>query len=738
MKEINPLTSPKDYFGGLAQHWKSDILAGAVVSLIALPMCLSISQASGFPAIAGIYTAVIGGILITFIAGSFISIKGPAGGLSAIALGAVETLGSGDFFLGYKYALATIVVSGLIQIIFGLVKAGNLGDFFPSSVIHGMLASLGLMMAIKQVPILLGVSNIKGKSTVDMIIQMPDIINRANPEIALIGFISLAIMVLMALIRNKYVQLVPSQLVVLLAIIPLTLFFSLNEEHSYIFGRSFQIDPKQALVELPDNFLSGIINPDFSVVFTRHSLNFIILFALVGSIESVLSDKATDKLDTFKRKTDNSRDLIAIGIGNVISGFLGGLPMISESKRSVINLNNGAKTRWSNFFHGVFLVGIVLVAVPIVELIPHAALSAMLIFAGLRMAAPKTFITTLQIGREQLIVFNVTILASIFFDILIGIGVGVLTELIIHVVFGVPLKSIFKANIVIEKSEDNHVKAQLLGAAIFSNFLGIKKYLDKIPKNSEVTFDFSKAVVVDHSFLEHLSRFEDNLILNGGSLNLSGLDYHKHLSDHPLAAKRMVKTTDLSSRQINLENFCASYGYEFDLRTMSKVSKYQNFDFFNNHQIHHEENTIRLTYKEIDYDIADLTVSKGEGRLKQNIEITRLYIPNLGMEIPEFTLEQENYIESITGKPELVDIDFEEFPNFSYYYLLKGRDEKNVRKFFTKSIIKFFEINKGYKLESNNGGILIYKKLGFINTAEIAMMIMMVDEFIDLLKSETV
>lgn len=171
---------------------------------------------------------------------------------------------------------------------------------------------------------------------------------------------------------------------------------------------------------------------------------------------------------------------------------------------------------------------------------------------------------------------------------------------------------------------------------------------------------------------------------------------------------------------------------------MTNVSKYQNFDFFNQHQIHHEENAIRLSYKEVQYDIADLTLSKGEGRLKQNIEITRLYIPNLGIEIPEFTLEQENYIESITGKPELVDIDFEEFPNFSYYYLLKGRDEKNVRKFFTKSVIRFFENNKGYKLESNNGGILIYKKLGFINTAEIAMMIMMVDEFIDLLKSETI
>ncbi|MBY0426730.1 MAG: SulP family inorganic anion transporter, partial [Cytophagales bacterium] len=420
MKENITLNTPKDFFGGLAENWRSDMLAGMVVSLIALPMCLSISQASGFPAIAGIYTAIIGGILVTFFAGSYISIKGPAGGLSAIALGAVETLGSGDIFLGYKYALATIVVSGIIQIIFGLIRAGNLGDFFPSSVIHGMLAALGLMMAIKQVPILLGVSNIKGKTTIDTLVQMPEIISKANPEIAFIGFLSLAIMILMAVIKNKYVQMVPGQLVVLVVIIPLTLFFSLNVEHSYIFGRSFSIDPRQALVDLPDNFLSGIIQPDFSTVFTRHSINFIILFALVGSIESVLSDKATDNIDPFKRKTDNSRDLIAIGVGNVISGFIGGLPMISESKRSVININNGAKTRWSNFFHGVFLVGLVLVAVPLVELIPHAALSAMLIFTGYRMAAPKEFIKTLKIGREQLIVFNVTILASIFFDILIG------------------------------------------------------------------------------------------------------------------------------------------------------------------------------------------------------------------------------------------------------------------------------------------------------------------------------
>ncbi|MBY0425763.1 MAG: SulP family inorganic anion transporter, partial [Cytophagales bacterium] len=289
--------------------------------------------------------------------------------------------------------------------------------------------------------------------------------------------------------------------------------------------------------------------------------------------------------------------------------------------------------------------------------------------------------------------------------------------------------------IVIEKSEDNHVKAQLLGAAIFSNFLGIKKYLDNIPKNSQVTFDFSKAVVVDHSFLEHLSRFETSLEAKGGSLSLTGLDYHKHLSDHPLAAKRMVKNLDLSSRQINLENFSNTYGYVFDPRTMTNVSKYNAFDFFSRHQVNYEENIIRLEYKGIGYDVADLTLSLGEGRLKQTFEITRLLIPQLGFKIPDFTLEQENYIESISGDPELVDIDFEQYPNFSYYYLLKGRDERSVRKFFTPKIIRFFEANKGYKMESRNGMLLVYKKLGLMNSAEIALMIMMIDEFIDLIES---
>jgi len=355
----------------------------------------------------------------------------------------------------------------------------------------------------------------------------------------------------------------------------------------------------------------------------------------------------------------------------------------------------------------------------------------------LRMAAPKEFIKTLQIGREQLIVFNVTILASIFFDILIGIGVGVLTELIIHLVFGVPLKSMFRANINIESSENNDVKAQLLGAAIFSNFLGIKKYLDKIPKNSQVIFDFSKAVVVDHSFMEHLSRFEETLSQNGGSLTLAGLDYHKHLSDHPLAAKRMVTTNDLSSRQINLENFCNSYGYPFDFRTMTNVSKYPNFDFFKNLQGIHEQNTIRLSHAGIDYDVVDFSFSKTDARNKQILELTRLYIPSLGTPIPDFTLEQENYADSISIDSDLLDINFEEFPNFSYYYLLKSRDESAVRKFFSKKVIQFFENNKGYRLESSQGSLIVYKKLGLLNTAEIALMIMMIDDFIDLIYQES-
>ncbi|HEY8365971.1 MAG TPA: SulP family inorganic anion transporter, partial [Bacteroidia bacterium] len=252
---------PATGIAGLKQNWKADIISGFLVFLIALPLCLGISMASGFPPVAGIFTAIIGGIIVSFFGGSNLTIKGPAAGLIVIALGAVEELGGGDPMRGYTMALGTIVVAGILQIIFGLVKSGDLSDFFPSSAVHGMLAAIGIIIAAKQIHTLLGVKP-EGKETLHLIAEIPHSFKNLNPEIFLIGFISLLILFGLPLIKNKFIKKIPAPLIVILVAIPLGRYFDLEHEHSYLFldSHQYSIGPS-FLVTLPENLVDGINFP---------------------------------------------------------------------------------------------------------------------------------------------------------------------------------------------------------------------------------------------------------------------------------------------------------------------------------------------------------------------------------------------------------------------------------------------------------------------------------------------
>jgi MFS superfamily sulfate permease-like transporter len=529
MKKEQGIQPPSDGWRGLVENLGADSKAGFVVFLLAMPLSLGIARASDFPPIMGLVTAIIGGLIVSFISGSRLTIKGPAAGLIVVIAGAVADFGGGD--TGWKLALGAMVVAGLVQILFGVLKMGKLADIFPLSAIHGMLAAIGIIIIVKQIPVLLDVNPdmYKGLSMVGMITSIPKFFNNFDPRATMIGVYSLAIMLGWPYLKDFKLGKIPAPLMVLIVAIPSEL--AMDFAHT---------EPPYALLHV-GNLVENIkYNADFSGVFqTGLFVKYVFMFALVGSLESLLTVKAIDLADPFKRKSNNNKDLIAVGVGNTLSSLLGGMPMISEVARSSANVSNGAKTRWANFFHGFFLLVFVLLATPVIEMIPNSALAAMLITVGIKLAHPKEFINTFKIGKEQLAIFLVTIAFTIFEDLLVGIAAGIILKVILHVVHGTPISSFFKAPTVVSFDKNEYL-VEIDKSAIFSNFPGIKRKLDEIPVGFNVTIDLKNTKLVDHSVMENLHHFQHEYEENGGHVKIIGLEKHRAVSDHKLAARKVI------------------------------------------------------------------------------------------------------------------------------------------------------------------------------------------------------
>ncbi|MEC4747803.1 SulP family inorganic anion transporter [Methylomicrobium sp. Wu6] len=539
--------SPSTGIAGLKENWRVDLLSGFLVFLIALPLCLGISMASGFPPSAGLITAIIGGIVVSRINGSFMTINGPAAGLIVVVLDAVQNLGQGDAMAGYRYTLAAIVVASALQIVLGLFKAGRLSSFFPASVVHGMLAAIGIIIMAKQIHVMLGVTPEKG-SLFSTIAQIPHSIINLNPEIAMIGVTSIAILIFWRVVREPQLKMLPAPILVVLAGIGLARFYDLDHEHMYLFlpDASFlphheaTVGPK-FLVAISDNFLSSFYFPDFSKIATAEFWEAVVTICLVGSLESLLSAVAVDKLDPYRRHSNLDRDLTAVGVGNLVCGMIGGLPMIAEIVRSSANCNNGAKTGWANFFHGVFLLLFVVLFPRLIHSIPLASLASLLVFTGFRLASPKEFAKVMGIGKEQLFMFVVTIIGVLATDLLIGVAIGIAAKFAIHMLRGVRLNNLFKIHFVLEPMEDGSLLVEIVGAAIFSNFLKLKTALAGIDKGKHVIFQLSNAYMIDHTVMEFLHEFQHNYEAQGGACEFFGMEFHDTYSRHPLAVRKMKR-----------------------------------------------------------------------------------------------------------------------------------------------------------------------------------------------------
>jgi MFS superfamily sulfate permease-like transporter len=539
-----PQDVPHGNLNGFKRYLRQDLLAGFLVFLIALPLCLGISLACGYPAIAGVFTAIIGSLVTTFLSNSELTIKGPAAGLIVIVLGAVTDFGftSGQNpaadMQAYRMALAVGVAAGILQIGFGMVRAGVLGDLFPTSAVHGMLAAIGIIIVLKQLPIAMGVS--ATGEPLEILGRLPELILQANPEITLIGVISILILFGMPRVSNPWVRRIPAPLVVLLVAVPLGIYFDLSHEHTYsLFGHTYSLGEK-FLVNVPGNMFRAIAFPDFSALQTGVAWKWVLMFSLIGSLESLLSTKAVDMLDPWKRKTNLNRDLVAVGIANTLASSLGGLPMISEIVRSKANIDNGARTRFSGMWHGLFLLGFVALVPMLIHRIPLAALAAMLVYTGFRLASPKEFLNVYRIGREQLVIFVVTVVAVLATDLLVGIAIGIGVKFLIHIYNGVPMHSLFRPYLDIEARDDTTVVIYVRESAIFTNWIPFKRQIEQVGlvQRNNIVLDLSATRFIDHSVMERLHEMEIDFEQAGLQFEILGLDAHRQLSNHPRAARK--------------------------------------------------------------------------------------------------------------------------------------------------------------------------------------------------------
>ena len=408
----------------------ADFKAGLVVFLVALPLCLGIALACNVPLFSGIISGVIGGILVTIFSGSKFSVSGPAAGLTAIVLASVAQLGS------YQVFLAAVVFSGVVQLILGILKAGSIGNYIPNAVIKGMLAGIGIILIIKQIPHLFGYDKdpegdeqfiqLDGENSFTELVNM---INFVTPGSIIVGIVSFLILIISSkrfYKKDKFLSKIPGPLIAVLFAILLNISFKNN---------SFLHIDSLHLVNLPtinslEDLKSNLFFPDFS--YSNSGKFWIIVFTLAGvaSLETLLGIEAVDKLDPKKNISNTNKELLAQGIGNITCGFIGGLPVTSVVVRSSANINSGAKTKLSAIIHAILLLISVLVLPNLLALIPNACLAAILIMTGLKLTKLGIFREQRKFGLEQFIPFILTILVMLFTDLLKGVGVGLLASII--------------------------------------------------------------------------------------------------------------------------------------------------------------------------------------------------------------------------------------------------------------------------------------------------------------------
>jgi MFS superfamily sulfate permease-like transporter len=476
-------------------------------------------------------------------------------------------------------------------------------------------------------------------------------------------------------------------------------------------------------------------------------MGYTLSITLVAVIESLLSIKAVDKLDPLKRRSNINKDLRALGIATVISGFFGGLNVVTVIARSSVNVNNGGNNRSANFFHAAFLVVFILLFAKQIQKIPMPALAAILVYTGYRLATPENLFRIYKIGKEQAIIFLTTLVATLLTSLTTGILLGILTTLLVHVFLnksGVLFsRNWLKPNVLMYLEEETgNYYVSVKNFCSFLNFFKLKAKLDEIPPSEHAIIDFSLCEFVDHTVMEGLNDYSRSFSRQGGFFEIIGLDVHEAKTEHPFAIRKSLPESSflnfeisLTKRQKLLQKLSTILDWEYLADPVSNYADLEQFFYFKTKWINYRYNNLESKNK--DFLLFDLSYSEGAFIAKEDLRSTFLQI-KVHQKMPVFTLDKENFMTAILQLSGLQDIDFKKHPDFSKRFYLSGEDVKSIRSFFTDELIFFFESHPAYYLESNGDSILIRGRERLASIQEIKQMLAFAEELLKILEKNNI
>lgn len=726
---------------GLKEHWQSDLTASLSVALVALPLGLGIATAAGVTPIAGVISAIAGGVLTSWIRGSHVGINGPGNGLIVVIITALAILDDGKGQT-YNYLLAAFILSGVFTTIIGFLKLGKLGELFPTTVVYGMMAGIGVIIVGSQFHSATG--NVSDNpSQIGFLLDIPKSIINTNPIVLFLAVGSLLMLIFHDRATGAIFHFIPGPVWALAFALPFVYIFNFFGSHDvWIFDHPYHIGP-EFLVQVPDNLFGGIPTPNFERIGDFSFWNVVFGLTFVSALETTVSARASEKLDPAKREVNLNRELIGTGLASIASAFVGGIPVMTVVARSSVNVFHGAKTTWSNIFHGLILVVLMLFCLPLIADIPKAALSAILLFVGYKLFAIPVWKNIWQIGKEQMLIFIVSLLATLLMGLAYGVVIGSAFTFIIHLLFakkGITkflkkqIRPKFKLR---QESEDKYV-LKLKGVLNFLTLPKIKSIVSTIPDGKDFMINFTTSPIIDHTVMEYLRNFRTHYQTTGGNMHFLGLSRYQASVDHPeglrILSKNPIpkdKLKRLTSRQKELKRISKLKSWKFHPHPCWEWGLLEPFEFFKVRPIVAKHNVITGTIDEHDvtWEIADITFDEGALLASDQHDLT-CHVLELPFELPPFIIKEENFLDRIVHYyDDVPDKDFQ-MEEFSEHLTIQTPDHMDIDKYVNPKLHDFLNFEKIHHLECSGSTLMYFSEIRLAQPEEIAGMVRFAEELV--------